>query len=101
MTTSEPVFYAAGIALTVLLLAIAHWFPWPARLHRLAAYSIGVGAILTGCAVWLFGSGAGWLWWQFAAFAIAGGVITAACWGIDAVLNLIQRDKARRHDPTG
>jgi len=101
MNSSQPLFFAMGLILTIFILMVAHWFPWPAKLHRLAAYSIGVGAILAGCAVWLFGSGAGWLWWQFAAFAVAGGVITAVCWGIDALLNLIQRDRARRHDVTG
>lgn len=98
MTSSEPILYAAGLFVTVAILAIAHWFPWPARLHRLAAYAIGVGAILAGVAVWLIPTGQAALFWQFAAFAVAGGIITAVCWGIDWILNQMQRN---RHDVTG
>lgn len=42
-----------GVGLTSLLLMIGHWFPWPVKLHRLAAYTVGSGSILAGASLWL------------------------------------------------
>lgn len=42
-----------GVALTSLLLMVGHWFPWPVKLHRLAAYTVGSGSVLAGAALWL------------------------------------------------
>lgn len=42
-----------GVALTSLLLMVGHWFPWPVKLHRLAAYTVGSGSVLAGASLWL------------------------------------------------
>ena len=42
-----------GVGLTSLLLMVGHWFPWPVKLHRLAAYTVGSGSILAGASLWL------------------------------------------------
>ena len=42
-----------GVGLTSLLLMVGHWFPWPVKLHRLAAYTVGSGSVLAGAALWL------------------------------------------------
>jgi hypothetical protein len=42
----------AGSALTGLLLAVGHWFPWVRRLPRLKAYEYGTASILAGFALW-------------------------------------------------
>ncbi len=41
----------AGACLTGALEIAGHWFPWPKRLHRIAAYIYGTLAILAGVAV--------------------------------------------------
>ena len=38
----------SGVALTGALELVGHWFPWPKPLHRIAAYTWGTAAILTG-----------------------------------------------------
>lgn len=79
--------FTYGVILTCLLLAVGHWFPWPRRLPRLAAYSYGVASILAGAAVWLLPRGAGDVALGMTLIALAGGLATALCWGIDALLN--------------
>jgi MFS family permease len=77
-----------GLTVTASLLYVGHWFPWPQRLHRLAAYIYGVASILIGAAIWLIPSG-GWLTWLgLAAFAVSGGLATGSAWFADYVLNL-------------
>ena len=44
--------FAFGTSLTVLLLAVGHWFPWPRRLSRLQAYTYGVGCLASGYTLW-------------------------------------------------
>lgn len=90
--------FAYGLTTTVLIISIGHWFPWPRRLPRLAAYSYGTASILIGAAIWL---GFQARWHELAGIIIiacAGGLATAFCYGIDALHNLIQRVKARTHD---
>ncbi len=41
----------AGASLAAALELVGHYFPWPKRLHRIAAYVWGTGAILAGVAV--------------------------------------------------
>jgi hypothetical protein len=42
-----------GMLLTMLLLAVEHWFPWVEHpLPRIKAYSYGVAAILAGFWMW-------------------------------------------------
>ena len=50
MTETPWLFVSVGFAALVLL--VGHWFPWPSKLPRLGAYSIGVGAILGGFTIW-------------------------------------------------
>ena len=91
--------FAAGLMLTGLLLFVGHWFPWPVKLHRLAAYVYGLAAILAGQAVWLLpiremtGTGVDVVA-SLVAFAAIGGAATALGYGIDWVLNLWARSKA-------
>lgn len=87
--------FGYGLIITALLLALAHFFPWPRRLHRLAAYVIGVGAILLGVYVWL---GNGEVWRGLLVFAVVAGATTGLCYGIDWLLNLWQRSKVANHE---
>lgn len=80
--------FMTGLVVMALLLLLAHFFPWPARPHRLAAYSIGVGAILLGVLIWL---GAGEIWRGLVAYAAVAGLATGLGYGIDAVLRLAQQ----------
>jgi hypothetical protein len=91
--------FAFGLTLTALLLAAGHWFPWPKRLHRLLAYTYGVGAILAGAAIWLGLLGLWTTWLGFLAFAVIGGAVTALAYGIDGLLNLWLR--TRHHERNG
>ena len=49
---TEWLYLLPGIVLTVLLLAVAHWFPWIRRLPRMWAYRIGVACLWSGFALW-------------------------------------------------
>lgn len=80
--------FLLGLLIAGLLLAVAHWFPWPKGLHQLVAYVIGVAAILTGAGIWLLPAGYGWVWLGLASFAVVSGAVTGICWGIDALLKL-------------
>lgn len=84
-----------GLSLTAGLLAIGHWFPWPQRLHRLAAYTYGVGAILAGASLWLGLTGAGRTWLGLVVFAAVGGATVGLCWLVDAIFNLIARRRVQ------
>jgi hypothetical protein len=88
--------FIAGLLITGSLLAIGHWFPWPKRLPRLAAYAYGVGCLLIGQAVWLTPTGQAALWWRLAAFAAVAGAVTAGCYGIDWALNAWLRGRHGR-----
>jgi hypothetical protein len=78
--------FLVGIGFTVLTLAVGHWFPWPSRLTRMAAYAFGVAMILAGQVIWLAPN---WpLLLGLAAFCVAAGITTGACKLIDWVLNL-------------
>jgi len=79
-------FFAAGLILMALLLALSHWFPWPVKLHRLAAYAIGCLAILAGSAVWLLPSGYGQIWLGFLILFAVAGLVTGLAYLIDAAL---------------
>ena len=49
---NEWLYLIPGCSLPVLLLAVAHWFPWVRRLPRMWAYRIGVFCIWCGFALW-------------------------------------------------
>jgi hypothetical protein len=91
--------FAFGLTITALMLLVGHWFPWPKRLHRLAAYAYGVGAILFGTAIWLGLQGLWTTWLGIVAFAVVGGLTTGMAWGIDGLLNLWLR--VRHHERNG
>lgn len=74
-----------GIGFTVLTLAVGHWFPWPSRLTRTAAYAFGVAMILIGQAIWLAPDWS--LLLGLAAFCVAAGIATGLCKLIDIFLN--------------
>ena len=49
---NEWLLLIPAVALSVLLLAVFHWFPWVHRLPRLWAYRIGVACLWCGFALW-------------------------------------------------
>jgi hypothetical protein len=76
----------AGAALTALLLAVGHWFPWVRRLPRLKAYEYGTASILAGFALWrllnldpvtILGLGV---------IAALGGAVVHLCYYVDGVV---------------
>lgn len=93
--------FVFGLTVTALLLALGHWFPWPKRLPRLAAYAYGVAAILVGASVWLGLLNMWGVWLGFAAFALVGGIVTALAWGTDSLLNLWLRARHHERDSGG
>jgi hypothetical protein len=94
----------AGTAVTTLALIGEHWAPFPQRLHRLAAYALGTGAILAGTATWLAGRNRALSVREAVTGLViidaAAGAVTAGCYVIDALLNQRARTKAIRHART-
>ena len=82
----NTITYIFGLTVTALILLATHWFPWPRKIHRLEAYSIGVGAILMGQAVWLCCKGEWRLWLALAAFSLVSGAAVGGAYAIDALL---------------
>lgn len=85
--------FICGLVLTALLVLVGHWFPWPRRLPRLAAYAYGTAAILAGVSVWLMWSKLSDILAGVWAFAIVGGVATSLAWLTDWLMNLRIRSK--------
>ena len=85
----ELSFYFA-IGLTVGLLLIGHWFPWPSRLPRLWAYVYGVTAIGAGVALWLAVAGHWLILAGIGAIALAGGLSVILAYQIDSLVLLIR-----------
>lgn len=85
---------AVSIAITVLLLWVEHWFPYPIKAHPIANYTLGVTAILTGITIYSVTQGMianiVIVW----TFSFAGGVAVGLAYSIDWALNSI----LRRHD---
>ena len=82
---------AVGLFITISLEVVLHWFPWPCRLKRLAAYVLGVGAILAGITYWLNETGHRDLIWPVWSFAIAAGAAVFLCYGIDWLVLMIRK----------
>ena len=82
-------FYA-GIGLTVLLLLVGHWFPWPSRLPRLWAYAYGVLSIGAGIALWLGVSGQYTVLAGIVVIALAGGIAVVLAYQVDGIVLLIR-----------
>lgn len=89
-----------GALLTVLLLAVEHWFPWTEQpLPRIKAYTYGVAAILAGFWLWRLLND-DWLTPAGLTFLSAAGglmVVLAYKWD-DVVRRLRQARKARLVD---
>lgn len=86
--------FAFGAMLTLLLLAVGHWFPWPRRLTRIQAYIYGVTCITSGFSLWRLLMG-DWLTtiglWLL---AIGGGIVViGAYWIDDVIVRLRKADK--------
>ena len=82
-------FYA-GIGLTVLLLLVGHWFPWPSRLPRLWAYAYGCAGIGAGIALWLGASGQYTVLAGILSIGIAGGIAVVLAYQVDNLVLLIR-----------
>ena len=82
--------YYAGIGGTVLLLALQHWFPWPRKLKRLEAYTIGTATVWLGVGMALQWSP---LFWRLAVIPVAGGIGVAIGYAVDKLLNADVREK--------
>ena len=90
-------WFFVGLGAMALLLIAEHWFPWPKRLHRLAAYPLGVAAILAGMAIWLIKTGYPHIVNGMVAFAIVAGIVVYGAYGIDwLVLQIRKAWKAER-----
>jgi len=85
----ELSFYA-GLGLTVLLLLVLHWFPWPSRLPRLWAYAFGCLGIAAGIAVWLGTSGQWRILGGIVAIGCAGGIAVILAYQVDHIVWLIR-----------
>lgn len=85
-----------GLLIAALLLAVAHWFPWPKGLHQLVAYVIGVAAILAGAGIWLLPAGYGWTWLGLVGFAVVSGAVTGLAYLVDWLLNLWVRSRTQQ-----
>ena len=87
----EWLYLIPGVALAVLLLAVAHWFPWIRRLPRLWAYRIGVACLWCGFALWRFLVGD----WQtptgLLILCLVAGCAVAAYYWIDEQVNAISK----------
>lgn len=77
----------AGAALTGALELVGHWAPWPKQLHRVAAYTWGVGAILAGVTVVTERR----TWLHIALLCATGGAATVAGYLVDLHLRAAQR----------
>jgi hypothetical protein len=87
-----------GVGLTVLLLLVGHWFPWPVKLHRLAAYTVGSGSVLAGAALWLLLSNQGGILFGLIVLYAAGGATTALAYVIDNALRARVLNKVLSND---
>lgn len=95
---NEWLFLIPAVTLPVLLLAIAHWFPWVRKLPRLWAYRIGVFCLWCGYALWRLLLGDWVTPLGLAAICLVAGYAVACFYWIDDQLDGIGRDarKAQR-----
>ena len=87
----EWLYLIPGVVLAVLLLAVAHWFPWLRKLPRMWAYRIGVACLWSGFALWrlLLGD------WQtplgLLALSLVAGCAVASYYWIDEQVDAIDQ----------
>ena len=77
-----------GLVVTISLLFIQHWFPWPRKLHRLETYMLGVGAILAGVYVWMLRAGCIEQWIELFVFCLVSGASVCISYLIDWLLKM-------------
>lgn len=67
-----------------LTMASLHWFPWPRQLHRVEAYAMGLGGVLTAFTM----LAVLYAWWveliALWAIALAAGCVTVLCYAYDS-----------------
>lgn len=90
----NPEWLAVSIAITVLLLWVEHWFPYPIKAHQVVNYTLGVSAILIGITVYSITQGMIANIFIVWTFSFAGGSAVGAAYLIDWALN----STLRRHD---
>lgn len=94
-----PLEFGLGLLITALLMLVGHWFPWPVKLHRLAAYAYGCVAILVGSAIWLLSMNLGAIWLGFSLMIGIGGVATGIAYLVDVALRYrVYRQVTRERD---
>ena len=85
--------YFAGMGLTIFLILVAHWFPWPRKLPRLWAYAIGTASIVAGLGLWFGMQGLWVLLGGIFAIALAAGLAVIIAYQIDSIVLLIRMGK--------
>jgi hypothetical protein len=89
---------AVSIAITVLLLWVEHWFPYPFKAHPIFNYSLGVSAILAGITVYCITQNMIVNIIIVWTFSLAGGVAVGSAYLIDWALNsTLRRRDEREH----
>ncbi len=90
-----------SIAITVLLLWVEHWFPFPFKAHVMFNYSLGVGAILVGITVYCITQNMVVNIVIVWTFSIAGGAAVGFAylidWGVNSFLRLRDERKRQNH----
>jgi len=78
-----------ALFVTGILVAFGHYLPLTKRrLHPVICYAAGVSLLLMGIGIWLgFGLEQWVLYGSLWAFALAGGIADALCYGVDAIQN--------------
>jgi hypothetical protein len=88
-----------ALTITILLLAVAHWFPWPwwngRKLPRLVAYSLGCGCLLTGIIIYLSSVNTS-LILPVALLFILPGIAVFICWALDRFAVAINKGRNER-----
>ena len=86
---NEWLYLIPAVTLPVLLLAVAHWFPWVRTLPRLWAYRIGTACLWSGFALWRFLVGDWKTPLGLAVICLVGGSAVAFYWWIDEQIDAV------------
>ncbi len=88
-----------GAGLTVLLMAVFHWFPWVDPNRKLRNYALGTAAIVAGFALARLLVGDWVTVVVLVTIAAAGGLAVVCAYGIDTLVKgLARAEMARRAD---
>ena len=92
----------AGILVTLVLLAIGHWLPWPEIrwpiLSRLARYSYGTLSIWIGFSLFAWLIGQAWLAVPLLAISAFGGAGVSLAYGWDFSIRMINKALMTEYD---